>query len=110
MKLIYLASPYTHRDTVVMTRRFEAACLAAGRLMEDGLHVFSPIAHSHPIAVRCELPCDFEYWRQYDELMLSRCDRLIVLMLAGWEQSRGVAAEIELAKGLGLDVEYMAAV
>jgi hypothetical protein len=32
---------------------------------------------------------------------------LIVLMLDGWEQSRGVNAEIALARELGLPVEYV---
>jgi hypothetical protein len=71
------------------------------------LSFFSPICHTHPIAVLCKLPGDWEYWKQYDETMLSRCDEIWVLCLDGVEDSAGVNAEIALAKELGLDVWYI---
>jgi dCTP diphosphatase len=39
--------------------------------------------------------------------MLSKCDRVIVLKLPGWENSKGVAAEIARAEELGLPIEWM---
>ena len=48
--MIYLASPYSHPDAVVREQRFRDVCLAAARLIRAGQIVFSPIAHSHPIA------------------------------------------------------------
>ena len=41
--------------------------------------------------------------------VLSGCDRLVVLMLEGWNRSRGVREEIETAESMGIDVEYMEA-
>jgi hypothetical protein len=49
------------------TKRFWQAAAAAGKLMQLGLLVFSPISHTHPIAVGCELPTGWDYWRKYDQ-------------------------------------------
>jgi len=106
-ELIYLASPYSHAYCGVMADRFRDVCSAASRLMRDGYNIFSPIAHTHPIALAGGLPTDFDYWQKYDEIILSRCDRLVVLMLDGWEKSNGIAMEIKIAKRIGIPVEYI---
>jgi hypothetical protein len=49
---------------------------------------FSPISHTHPIALEGDLPLGWEYWKAYDEKMLSICDEMVVLMLPGWESQR----------------------
>lgn len=105
-KLIYLASPYSHPDPAVRLARFQAACKAAAAMMFEGLFVFSPIAHTHPIALAGELPLGFDFYAAYDELMISRCDELYVLTIDGWLESVGVTAEIEIAKRLGLPITY----
>lgn len=105
--LVYLASPYSHANVAVRERRFTDVCRAAARLMFQGFHVFSPIAHTHPIATHGELPLGWEFWREYDEVMVSRCDSLFVLMLDGWRESRGVAGEIEIAVRLGKQVRFL---
>jgi hypothetical protein len=76
--MIYLASPYSHPDAFVRERRFQAACEAAARLMQDGHHVFSPIAHSLTIAVH-GVPTDWTYWKTFDSHMLAACGELAVL-------------------------------
>lgn len=91
----------------IMQERFELACEAAGKLMSRGEVVISAIAHSHPIAVRVGLPKDWEYWKRFDTEILSKCGRLLVLKLEGWQESKGVAEEIKIAQELGLPVEYM---
>lgn len=105
-KLYYLASPYSHPDANVQELRFQQVCEVAARLLEKGIYVFSPIAHTHPIAAY-GLPKDFKFWKQYDELIFSRCDALIVLMLDGWVDSVGVKAEIEMATKQGKEIYYM---
>jgi nucleoside 2-deoxyribosyltransferase len=70
-------------------------------MFRDGVMVFSPIAHTHPIAMHGELPTSFEFYAAYDEMMISRCDAVVILMLDGWRESVGVTAEIEIAKRLG---------
>jgi nucleoside 2-deoxyribosyltransferase len=101
--MIYLASPYSHPSAHVRQQRFEAACRAAAALLRAGIPVFSPIAHSHPIAQH-GLPDTWEFWRSIDREYLRRCRALVVLRLSGWDTSVGVQAEIELARRWGIPV------
>lgn len=104
--LTYLASPYSHEDGRVRARRYQAAVAAVAAFMNRGEHVFSPIVHSYPVAIAHSLPGEWEFWAEYDECMVSRCDRLVVLQLEGWDNSRGIAAEVAIAERLGIPVIY----
>lgn len=105
--MIYLATPYIDPDPAVMEDRFHRACIVAGRFMSQGIVVFCPIAYTHPIAVRCELPRHWRYWELFDYDFLAASEKLIVVMMPGWEQSRGIAGEIAIAKELGIPIEYI---
>lgn len=105
--LAYLASPYSHASGKVRNQRFEDACMAAAVLMSQGTLVFSPIAHTHPIAEYGDLETHWEFWSRYDHAMMDRCDRMIVLKLPGWKESKGVQAEIAYMLASGKPVEYM---
>jgi hypothetical protein len=101
--MIYLASPYSHPDPAVRQKRFEAACRAAAALLRAGVSVFSPIAHSHPIAQH-GVPGTWEFWQQIDREYLLHCRAVVVLRLPGWVTSVGVQAEIDLARRWGIPV------
>ncbi len=90
-----------------MQARFEEACDLAGTLMAQGYVVYSPIAHTHPIAVRCTLPRDFGYWEKADREFLSKCTDIYVAKMEGWDKSKGVQAEIKIALELGIPVTYI---
>jgi len=68
--------------------------------------VFSPIAHSHPLT-RYGLPTDWTFWRRYDRAHMERCDELAVLMLDGWRESKGVRAEMAIARELNMPVRMI---
>jgi hypothetical protein len=89
-----------------MEDRFDAACRFAGAMMASGELVFSPIAHTHPIAVRCALPRGWEFWKRYDQAMLAAADKVVVVMMNGWRDSKGIENEIRIAKEMGKPVEY----
>lgn len=105
--LIYLASPYSDPDPKVMESRFTVVCYLAAKLMRQGHLIFSPIAHTHPIAVCGELPRGWDFWERYDRAILSACRELWVAKLPGWDRSKGIAAEIGIAKELGLPIIYI---
>lgn len=105
--LIYLACPYTHQDRAVRVARFEAANLAASKLMREGHYVFSPISHTHPIAEAGGLPLGWDFWEGFDRAYIGHSHKLIVLTLGGWAQSKGVMAEIAIADSMGIPVEYL---
>lgn len=105
--MIYLACPYSHPVAAVRQFRFNAANRVAGVLMKRGLHVFSPISHTHPIAEACGLPLGWDYWQGYDAAMLACCRSIYVLQLDGWAQSAGVCGEMQIAEGLGLQLQFL---
>lgn len=107
-ELIYLASPYTHPDQTIREFRYRSACRCAGQMLAEGKVIYSPIVHGHAIGRHWRLPTDWEFWRRPDRAILERCDYLYVLMLDGWRESVGVAAEIGWAEELGKPIVYVA--
>lgn len=106
--MIYLASPYTHEDPLEMERRYLANISALRFLMvKETEIVYSPIVYWHNVAKMLNLPHGFEHWEDYDRQMLRLASKVIVLRIGGWESSKGVKAEIEIAGELGIMVEYL---
>ena len=104
--MIYLASPYSHSDANIREQRFLDVCRMTVTLMQQGHVVFAPIVHGHPL-VGHGLPTDWPFWERFDREHLRRCDELVVLMLDGWRESVGVAAEIRIAAELGKPVRHI---
>jgi hypothetical protein len=105
--LTYLACPYSHPERAVRVSRFEAANRASAVLMARGEHVYSPISHTHPIAEAGALPLGWEFWEQYDRIYLGISRKIVVLMLDGWRESKGVIAELAIAKEMSIPVEFI---
>lgn len=94
-RLVYLATPYT-RYHLGIERAFEDASALAAQLLEAGVRVYSPIAHSHPLAIHGKLdPLDHSIWMPFDEAMMDASCALIVAMMPGWDESKGVDHEIK---------------
>jgi hypothetical protein len=108
MSFVYLASPYTPTGTETIADRVDAACKYAAKLMNDGYSVFSPIVQSHYVADHLDEAkrLDHEFWMQQDLAILRSAAKVIVLRLPGWDRSRGIAREIEAAKGVNIPVEF----
>jgi len=104
---IYLASPYTHPDPAVREERFRAVCRAAARMMREGLAVFSPVAHSHPVEIESGEVQSGSFWKKQDVPLLRHADALYVLMLDGWGESSGIKWEVEMAENLNIPVQYV---
>lgn len=103
--MMYLASPYSHPDPLVRHERWEAVCRVAAEYIRAGVPAFSPIAHSHPIAM-LGVDGDWETWASMDRAIIGTSDAMVVLMLDGWRDSKGIAAEILIAEELHLPI-YM---
>jgi len=104
--IAYLASPYSHADLGVMAQRHQHVCEAAALLFAQGHLTYSPIAHTVAIAAAGDLDGDFSAWATFDITMIDRLDEMWVLRLDGWEQSLGVAAEVNHAIATGKPVRY----
>ena len=105
--LVYLATPYSDPDPTVRQERFEVVNVVAARLMRDGVHIFSPISHTHPIAIAGDLPKGWDFWETYNRAILAACCKVIIVRQVGWEKSVGVGNEIRIAGEINIPVEYI---
>lgn len=106
-ELIYLASPYTHDSPKVMHERFEKVLRMTAYLIRQGNFIFSPITYGHIMARRYKVPTEWDYWAEFDSNIISRCDKLMVLKIKGWQHSKGVKAEIQVAKDCRIPIVYI---
>lgn len=95
LPLVYMATPYTkYKDGIECA--FKDASALAARLLVRGVKVYSPIAHTHPLAVYGGLdPLDHKIWLPFDEAMMRACAALVVAQMDGWRESYGVLHEIK---------------
>lgn len=100
---IYLAIPYSD---VNKEESFRLANEHAARLMNEGYIVFSPISHSHSIAIQNDIPGTWEFWKEQDEAFIKWCDCMIIVCMEGWEKSKGVKAEFNVATDMKKPVFY----
>jgi hypothetical protein len=110
MKLVYIASPYTHESITVMQERYELVRDFTSKCMQNIENSecvpFSPIVHNHDIAQTSDLPRTYEFWMVIDKTMIRHCDELWVLMIDGWEKSAGIKMEIAFAQDSHIPVVY----
>jgi hypothetical protein len=107
MTLYYLATVYSKYPRGIEAA-FEDAARLAGRLLRTGIVVYSPIAHTHPIAIFSGIdPLDHSIWLDFDARMMRVCDAIIVAQMTGWRESYGVNHEIEFFRAAGKPVLYL---
>jgi len=93
--LCYLATPYS-KYTPGIAKAFEDAAALAARLMQAGVKVYSPIAHTHPLAIYGGIdPLAHDVWLSFDEAMMDVANVLIVAHMDGWRESKGIAHEVD---------------
>lgn len=93
--LVYLATPYSKFPGGIQAAFIDAACIAA-RLLRAGVKVYSPITHTHPIAILGMIdPLDHAIWLPFDQSMMNKADALCIAMMDSWEISKGIAHEID---------------
>lgn len=104
--LHYLGSPFSHPNEEIRVFRLKAVTQMACDLIQQGLIIYSPLTHNFPL-IQLGLVSSFEYWKTADLNLLSRCDKLLVFKLEGWEQSIGLQTEIKFAKENNIPVEFI---
>jgi hypothetical protein len=105
--MIYLASPYSHPDPAIVELRFRQAARFTADRIRAGYAIYSPIVHCHQLAQTYDLPTDFAFWQTYNEALLRQSLALWVLMLDGWQTSRGVTGERDFALRHNIRIEYI---
>ncbi len=103
----YLATVYSKYPDGIEAAFVEAAKIAAS-LLKRGIRVYSPIAHTHPIAIHGGLdPLDHTIWLPADGPLMEAAVGLIVVKMTDWRESRGIQEEIKQFHMDGKPVMYM---
>lgn len=103
----YLATVYSIHPEGIHAA-FEMAARAAVDLVKAGVLVFSPIVHTHPLAVvGCMDPYDHDIWIPIDTPMMEAASGLIVLKSNGWLKSKGIKMEIKKFREDGKPIFFM---
>lgn len=105
----YLASPYSKLvSSVGLNEAARVVSLAAGAMTEEGVPVFSPIAHGHAVAEAYGLDkLDQVMWMKQCVPVASKASVCVVLKFEGWDESIGVATEVGLFVKAGKPVIYV---
>lgn len=105
--MIYLASPYSDADPLIVKTRFLIAEEVTAGLITQGKFIYSPIVHCHELALKYSLPGDFVFWRRYNIDMLRRADCMYILDIPGWDTSSGVKHEMMVAAEIGIEIHMV---
>jgi hypothetical protein len=105
--LIYLASPYTHPDPEVREARYKAARRYTGFAMKCGENIFSPVVYGHQFIHLGDKVIPHYFWQDLNTDLILASREVRVLQLAGWENSRGIQHEVDLAEDNFIPVRYV---
>jgi hypothetical protein len=108
-KLVYVASPYTYHDKKVVEENYRRVSRYAAEVVSQGIVALSPITYGHTLVGFSPMRTDWTFWSNFCLTILSKCDEMHVLMIEGWDLSRGVAEEIEFAEKNNIHVTYVKA-
>lgn len=92
---VYVGGPMSGIDQA----NYPAFIEMTSRLRRAGFHVISP-HELHP----ADETQSWEWYMRRDLRELIRCSRIV--LLSGWESSRGATVEHRVAKDLGMDITY----
>lgn len=105
--LVYLATPYSKYPKGLEAAFQDAAALAA-KVMVAGVKVYSPIAHTHPLAIHGKVdPYDHSIWLPFDAAIMDKSDAILVAKMDTWDKSYGISHEIEVFTKAGKPVYYL---
>ncbi len=100
MKLVYIAGPYSATPGRTIAFNINEAWHVAFQLAQAGVGFICP----HTNCGMMDLAADPWFFYRLGEELLDRCDA--VLMLDGWEESKGAVAEKALAEDFDMPVFY----
>lgn len=106
-KIIYIASPYSHKFEGKRITRAKQVSQFSAILIKSGLVVFSPISYGHEMTNHSKLPGDFKFWENFCLSFLSKCDEMYVYMMPGWQDSIGIKNEIVYCEKHSIPIKYV---
>lgn len=105
-ELVYLGTPYSGTKEE-MHFRAQVVDVIAKDLSNQGVMVYSPISSWHNISSVYDMPTNYAFWQDMCETIISKCDKLIAVLLPGWQTSVGLKGEVGFARKYNIDIEYL---
>jgi hypothetical protein len=75
--------------------------------LNNGIYVFSPILHSHQLAIDHRLSFEHEFWKVYNYAMIDASDGILILDIDGVRESKGVNDELDYARSTRKSIEFL---
>jgi hypothetical protein len=100
--LIYIAGKYSALTREGERENVMAAARIALEVIKRGYAVFCPHTHSETINFLADGTLGYAQWMRVDLAILAQCDAL--LLLPGWDHSRGAIRECDCADALGMPI------
>ena len=104
--MVYIASPYTHTDRMVVRARVKAAQAVAADIVNHGKGAFSPVLYTHTLLEATGV-IPPNGWYQFDLHFLENAGEMLILELPGWEDSQGIMIEKAFAHGRRIPVVHV---
>ena len=100
IKYAYITAPFWHDDYDIRHLRYNCVTQAAGKLIETGESIFSPITHSYMFKLKGNLDkWSHDDMLSFDKAILENASKIYILTLPGWKESKGINMELIFAAG-----------
>lgn len=107
MSFYYLATPYS-KYHLGLHAAYEMACEQRALFVKARIPCFSPIVHSHSVALYGDIdPLDHKIWLPDDVPFMALARALVVVRAPGWIESYGIGQEILAFQVAGKPVHHM---
>jgi len=105
---IFISAPYSEIPESVVDVNMKIMDAYVTRLLTNKKFCVSLLSMIHPLMRSYNhIPQDGAFWYPYSEMLVSKASELHVLELPGYEGSKGIKLEINVAKEYGIPVVYV---
>lgn len=114
--LLYISSPFSSKEKVIQDERVEynvkfiGAMFRCAQKLGTKVDLFAPVIQESLVYEKCNFTDEEKKYLYKNEVnwgILKKSDGMIVLMLEGWDKSRGVALEIEYCGKHNIPIYYL---
>lgn len=104
--MVFVATPFWSFDKEVSERRTAIISKYCGQLLREGIMCTSPVVFGVTVLKFTDLPSNFAFWDKLSFTTLALSNELHVLMLPGFDESRGVGEEIKFAQERKIPIKF----